>query len=637
MMRFVGARQDIFSEGLRALLVGLKIDLGPSLPTTVMSTQSNGASLGRGFLSGGYVLLGVGGGVVLGYWASDWGTRFSPAVVGGILLLWMCGFALFAVGAQMERTGAGSGATTRKLGRRAAVFLTLASLSLVSLVAVFLIARPTPLTSMTDVEFRRTHDLDARYFRDLDRGLRGIVAKLESQQDLFRGDGRRALTAEEEALVLDAWASYLDTAVALDRIRLFHEDFYRFDLSRMERLRHVRSFLLSFAAELSLFENTTRIIELLAANEDVVRFLNLARPERSITVDSVAQIREELSGLTDLSRISAGRRYLAYLESVHHARVDALAESFDWLWLEVDRYLAVAEKRQRHEAVALATAGDFAPVLREVKHLTFPIQREVAEWMGSVRFVRPGHYLIASEQARDMESRLQPGDILLGRKNWYLSNLGLPGFWPHAMLYIGDGAAIASTLDRDTKVLEWVREVSGRDMTLTEYLQESYPLAWRQRESSSASNDPLTVIEAVSEGVLQNTVHGSSGDHMAAIRPRVDNVIKARAIVRAFSFLGRPYDFDFDFATDQSLVCTEVIWRAYRSSPDTPGLSLEPITVAGRLTLPPNEIARNFATEYGDDNARFDFVYYLEGRDNEARAVPATVEAFIATHNRPKW
>ena len=61
---------------------------------------------------------------------------------------------------------------------------------------------------------------------------------------------------EEEALVIDAWASYLDTALALDRIRRFHEDFYRFDLSRLERNRHVRSFLLSFAAELSLYENT---------------------------------------------------------------------------------------------------------------------------------------------------------------------------------------------------------------------------------------------------------------------------------------------------------------------------------------------------------------------------------------------
>jgi hypothetical protein len=154
---------------------------------------------------------------------------------------------------------------------------------------------------------------------------------------------------------------------------------------------------------------------------------------------------------------------------------------------------------------------------------------------------------------------------------------------------------------------------------------------------SSATDHPLTVIEAVSEGVIQNSVYGASGDYLAALRPRVEAVVKARAIVRAFSFLDRPYDFDFDFATDRSLVCSEVVWRAYRASPETPGLRLEPITVAGRLTLPPNEIVRGFAAEYGRDDARFEFVHYLEARTDENRAVPASVEAFLATPERSKW
>lgn len=600
-----------------------------------MSNESSGASLGRGFLSGGYVLLGVGGGTALGYWASDWETRFFPTVVSGVLLLWMCGFALFAAGAHLERTAADE--PSRRWGRRAALFLTLAAATLASLVVVSIMGRPTPLTTMSANEFSRTYELDARYFRDLDRGLRGLVAELESRGDLFDEDAARALTGDDEALVLDAWASYLDTAIALERIRQFHEDFYRFDLSRMERRRHVRSFLLSFAAELSLYENTMRIVELLDGNDNVVRFLNLERVERGIAVDSVAHMREELSGLTDLSRVSAGRRYLVYLEHVHLARADALAENFDWLWSEVEVYLSAVELRRRHDTITVATASDFAPMFRGVKHLTFPLQKEVAQWMGSIRFARAGEYLITRGQAHDMEDRLSPGDILLGRKNWYLSNIGLPGFWPHAMLYIGNGETIAAAFDNDPAVLEWIERVAGRDMSLSRYLMETYPLAWRRREMSNAGGDALTVIEAVSAGVIQNSVFGSSGDYMAAIRPRVANVVKARAIVRAFSYLDRPYDYDFDFATDQSLVCTEVVWRAYRASEDTPGLRLDPITVAGRLTLPPNEIARDFAVEYGDEEARFEFVHYLEAREEEGRAVAGTVEAFLSTPSRSKW
>ena len=591
-------------------------------------TDRSVSPFGRGLFAGGYVLIAMSGGMALGYWASDWQIRFFPTLVAGMFLLTTCGFALFAFGARI---------LTARLGRRVRLYAGLGLSSLLGLGATLVMGRQTPLTAMAESELRYAHELDARYFRDLDRNLRGVVAELESEHGLFRSEPPRSLTAEEEALVIDAWASYLDTALALDRIRRFHEDFYRFDLSRLERNSHVRSFLLSFAAELSLYENTTRLIEVLDGNENVVRFLNAARPDRGIEVDSVAAIREELSGLTDLSRVVAGRRYLSYLETVHQAKVDAMAERYDWLWNEVDRYLASVERRRRSEVVTLSAASDFAPILRELKHLSFPVQKEIAQWMGNVRLKRPGKYLVTQGQARAMERELAPGDVLLARKNWYLSNIGLPGFWPHGMLYIGKNEVIASTFDEDEAVLAWTKESTGRDLPFTDLLRETYPLAWHRRELAATRSDPLTIIEAVSEGVVQSTLYGASGDFIVALRPRLSSVAKARAILRTFSYLGRPYDFDFDFATDQTLVCTEVLWRAYRGSAREPGLALTPISVAGRMTLPPNEIARMFAAEYGTERAQLDFVYYLEGREQQARAVEEGVEAFLRTPERSKW
>jgi hypothetical protein len=587
--------------------------------------------VGRGLLSGGYVLIALGLGIAFGYWASDWEIRFFPTVVLAILLLLAGGLTLFAIGAQIEREES----PARRFGRRAALSAGLAVAVIFGIGLTVFSSRPTALTTMADFDLRRTHEVDARYFRDLDRTLRGLVARMESKGELFSGSSRLP-TDEEEAFLLDVWASFLDSAIALDELRRFHEDFYRFDLSRMERARHLKSFLVTFASELSLFESSSTMLSLIGSNENVERFLNEARPERGIEAGSVTRMREELSGLTDLGRISAGKRYLAYLEQVHQARSEMAGESFSWLWDEVEHYVGLAERRGAVEAVSLSAASDFAPILRGVKRLSFPVQKEVAEWMGDTRLKRPaGQYLVSAAQAEEMEKALAPGDVLLSRKNWYLSNLGLPGFWPHAILYVGSNEALSSAFDTDPEVLAWVREASGRGIPFSEYVRESYPLAWDRRARIEEDEPRLTVIEAVSEGVIQNSVYGASGDFIAALRPRLSPRVKAQAIYKVFSFLDRPYDFDFDFATDHALVCTEVVWRAYRAS--GAGLDIDLRSIAGRLTLPANEIARSFLDDQGKEDRRFDFVYYLEGLEQEERASTAGIERFLATVDRGKW
>ena len=588
--------------------------------------------LGRGLLSGGYVLVSLGLGIAFGYWASDWEMRFFPTVVVAILVLMTAGLALFALGAQIERERNGH----RRIGRRAAASAAFAVAALGGIGAVALSSRSTALTTMADPDLRRTQELDARYFRELDRTLRGLVALMESHRDLFSRDEARLPTDEEEAFLLDVWGSYLDAAMALDELRRFHEDFYRFDLSRMERARHVKSFLLTFGSELSLFESSSALVALIGTNENVERFLNVPRPHRGLEGGSVTRLRDELSGLSDFGRVVAGKRYLSYLEQVHQARSEMTGESYSWLWDEVEHYVSRAERRGTMQAVSISASSDFAPILRGVKRVSFPVQKEVAEWMGDTRLKRPaGHYLVSASQARRMEESLEPGDVLLSRKNWYLSNLGLPGFWPHAILYVGSNEAVASRFDADPEVGEWVRRQSGREIPFSLYLEETYPLAWERRAAAGPDEPPLSVIEAVSEGVIQNTLHGASGDFIAALRPRLSPLVKAQAIFRAFSFLDRPYDFDFDFATDHALVCTEVVWRAYRASGE--GLDLELRPIAGRLTLPANEIARSFLDDAGKEDRRFDFVYYLEGREREERAEVVGVESFLATVERPKW
>ena len=56
----------------------------------------------------------------------------------------------------------------------------------------------------------------------------------------------------------------------------------------------------------------------------------------------------------------------------------------------------------------------------------------------------------------------------------------------------------------------------------------------------------------------------------------------------------------------------------------------------GSKPLPPNDFARLFRDETGDDH-QLDFVYFLEGIEAKQKAVISDVKTFRATVDRSKW
>src|SRR5262249_57983029 len=122
-------------------------------------------------------------------------------------------------------------------------------------------------------------------------------------------------------------------------------------------------------------------------------------------------------------------------------------------------------------------------------------------------------------------------------------------------------------------------------------------------------------LEAISEGVTFTTLEPAArADHVAALRPRLPAVEKAAAILRAFGYAGRPYDFNFDFRTDSALVCSELIYKAYEPGPGRQGLRFPLVEVLGRPVLPPSEIARLFDLELGTPTAQLELVRFVDGR-----------------------
>ena len=146
------------------------------------------------------------------------------------------------------------------------------------------------------------------------------------------------------------------------------------------------------------------------------------------------------------------------------------------------------------------------------------------------------------------------------------------------------------------------------------------------------------MIEAISEGVCFTTIeHSAAADSVVVLRPRLAKREKASAILRAFQYTGRPYDFNFDFLTDSALVCTELIYKAYEPAGGIKGLRFSLKEMLGRKLLPANDIAKMFDADFGTDKHQFDFVLFLDGHERGETAVESAVDAFRKSHTRPKW
>ena len=175
------------------------------------------------------------------------------------------------------------------------------------------------------------------------------------------------------------------------------------------------------------------------------------------------------------------------------------------------------------------------------------------------------------------------------------------------------------------------------------FLEDDYPQIVKHY-SREVDGHPMRVIEAVSEGVLLNSLeHSCRADYVSALRPRLLRKIDCfRAILVAFDHWGKPYDFNFDFVTDDKIVCSELVYKAYRPDGEKKGLTMTLQEKLGRKVLPSNEFIGVFRDGLGRDglgrdDAQLGFVYFLKGIRKEGKAVSSSPRDLADSYTLPKW
>lgn len=568
-----------------------------------------------------------------GYYLGDKGYRWFPNTVDILLICLFAGLCCLLGSAVSAGVTQGSGK-----GRRIKKRILLLCLMLLLVLSVHFIGcqmqKHTSLSVLSKQEFATMVNLDLEQIDSLDREMESLLKQMESRP-AFTTTRDQPLSAEDETALRQIWLSLYDYAFALDQIRRDYQDWYGFDISRSQRSSHVQSFLIQYGADVILYEKALRIIETIKLNPNAVTFLNAPHPGSEIGQGSFSRFQLDLFGGDCGARINAGRVYLFWLEDGLRARTVQYCGACLPLWETVQARLAVLDSMGLAAHSKALVDADMELLRLGVNRVWFPAQKGVAEWMGDTRLRRPGQYLITPELQDGLNEKLEPGDVLLSRKNWYMSNVGLPGFWPHAILYIGAPDKLAAYFD-DPDVSAHLKTLAGREISFEDYMSGRFGSLWQRYRAGTGTSD-YHVIEAVKYGVLLNPMSKACGDYMAALRPKLDKTAKMQAIIEAFSQVGKPYDFDFDFATDHALVCTELVWRSYRPDQQKQGISFTLSEVAGRKTLPANEIARLYRDQKQKGQGQFDFVCFIDAGEAEQKAYLAGEAAFLESVDRPKW
>jgi hypothetical protein len=470
---------------------------------------------------------------------------------------------------------------------------------------------PTDLTSMSEIELRRDIQEDFKKLMVLKANIDAFLESTESS-GLLSKDVRRS-SVDERNQLRDLWYEYLMMMFEYDLLKNKYRGFYQIDYVARPEL-HADSFFIALNCLVNQYDSTLRFLDLIGSDTFLETILNEATDRYS--ANTLYNTKQQLTNPDILLQLSAGAGYLQLTKK----DITAGSEDIDELEVQIkDIYAHLG----REPKILLDNP------LELLERCTFKgwfgIQKHVAEQMSRIRTTKRD-YFIPVDALKKYKPKLEPGDIMLERRNWYMTNIGIPGFWPHVAFYIGS----SDDMNEYFKGLEILKGKSA-----FEFFKERFPDACASLEERDGMGFTKNIIEALADGIVMTSFEKSGHcDYLAVIRPRISKEKKFRAIERAFSYWGRSYDYNFDFATDSSLVCSELVYKAFE---DSDKFTIAPIMMNGRLLLPPNLLASKFDKEYGSIDSQLDFVLYLEGNEKKQTFSELSVDDFRKSWKYPKW
>jgi len=471
----------------------------------------------------------------------------------------------------------------------------------------------------------------------------------------FINDPNRILNRDEARLIRDFWTQFIDYRIVLNTLYSTHSESHSSE-----------AILIKYTANLQLQKSAVFLSHGLWNNKVARKILdetNIKQVPRGSFVSMENSLFKQFNhGLNESEFPSFFPSYPLEID-----RLLASENKFytnDEIIIQIENLNSEAEKTLLAYENFLTLRSNIREVkyrffIYEFKNIFFSLVKKIGSWLGATKVHNrdADHYngqtYINDEMAHKMEAKVVPGDIMISKTEWFLSNIFLPGFWPHSYIYIGELPKFKLYFNDITVNQYFSNLCEKRSLNcydLLSYLSVSPETqkAMKNYLTKDKYGNSMTVMEATRVGTHFSSYRNSFlNDYLAALRPRQTKLEKALAIVSLFEMDKKPYDYDFDIQTDDRLFCSETVVKAYLPSREVSGVNFHYdlenekylTTILGRMSLPVINIVHKFYDEsvLGLRTPEMDFIAFLEGNPRTKTSTFQGVDKFLKTRDYSKW
>ena len=388
---------------------------------------------------------------------------------------------------------------------------------------------------------------------ETERGRRALLAVAKGMptsedltqeiEDAVAAQERGYYLPDEDERLRVVFAKYLEIRAALREVVAQMEPWVdkKDGLSADERLR---VFIVGFAAACLLVRSGSYLIKIAEGRKVVAEKLDEEESRYGISRKSFTEIYKAQSSV---------QRMLKFYEAwcfydEYRGRIQALGEDDQvgvlvGILKEEEPFM---EKR-RSEYVNRRFRYRLHSFLRRHKsgyeNTMFQILtiggRTVSELRDPTKGLRAMPKQALGEPLEQIRGYLEPGDIIVTRHRDALTNVFLPGYWPHVALYVGE-------------------------------------------------QEGGNVMEAKKDGVLLRELDETLAvDSFLVLRAGVTEDLLGEVVSRAMSHKDKLFDFAFDFRQADRLACTALVYRSWHG---VGGMEFSLTATSGRLCLPAEDM-----------------------------------------------